>query len=343
MLLLLACFILGGTESAPDSADSERHADTGAGDAATPCDVRVVSTVPAQGAIDHYWRDSVQFTLSDADATAVVTGSLPGETTIEGRVVTFTPSTAWSASTTYELEIAGCFGRESLSFTTSAYGKPLTESVEGRVYLLKMSKATVEEPAEIAELLAGYIPGELLMEVVTVSGPNLGLRLGGAPLDAWPPEQSFAVGTVDLLADATEIPYFEVDGDIARVGLLETHVDVSQVEIAGTFASDGSNIGELGVSALVDTRGLAPLFSDDANEGDGCSLLAGLDVACVACPDGEPYCATFRFADVPAEAVEGVSLRSTEPVEGAACSVATGGLSAAIVALGLVARRQRRR
>lgn len=342
MWIFLACMPLGGGDSLADSADSGAPGDSGPG-GDSPCGVTVTSTVPRDGAVDHYWRDPVSFTLSAADPTAVVTGPVVGSSSVSGRVVTFTPADAWNPSTDYELELSGCFGAATLGFRTSAYGTPLTVSLEGRVYLLDLQGATVTEPSNVAELLPGYIPGNLLMEVTTVSGPNLGLRLGGATAGASPPEQSRAVGTVDVFADATGSPYFEVNNELASVAVHTTRVDLSAVAISGTFAADGADIGELRLSALVDTRGLVPLVGDDAPDDEVCTLLAGLDVNCVDCPGGEPYCATFSFADVSAVAVDGVTVQPVEPEPGAACSVASGGLSALLVALGIVGRRQRRR
>lgn len=183
----------------------------------------------------------------------------------------------------------------------------------------------------------------MLLGVVDDDGASIGLRLGVAVEGVSPPEQDLDVGTVDFTADASSSPYFEVSGESASLALSDVTVDVSDIEVSGTFAADGSDIGGLRLSGLVDTRGLVPLVDEAGAPDTICDLVTGFGESCVTCPDGTDYCLRLTIEDVPATEVRGLSVEASSGTGGAVCSVATGGLSAAIVALGLVARRQRRR
>lgn len=332
----------GAPDDTGDTGDSDDDTDD-TGDTGEPCLVRLVHTVPDDGATDHYWRDPVSFELSRPDATASIAAPVAGTTTVEDSRLTFTPDAPLAPSTAYTFTIAGCFGSYDLDFVTSSYGAALSTAVEGRSYVLDLSSGTITEPENIGELLASYITTDLLLGVVDDDGSALDLRFAMAVEGASPPEQDMDAGTVDLVADASGSPYFELSGESTTVSISGTTIDLSDIEVSGTFAADGSDIGGLRLSALVDTRGLAPLIGEDAAPDEMCDLLAGLGVSCVACPDGDEFCTPFTVENVPAPEVSGLSVASSSGTGGTICSVATGGLSAAIVALGLVARRQRRR
>lgn len=328
----------GDTGTPDDTGDSGGGEDTG-----EPCRVRVVDTVPDDGATDHYWRDPVSFELSREDATATIVAPVAGSITVDGTVLTFTPDTPLDPSTAYTFTLEGCLGSENLDFTTSAYGTALSTTLEGRSYALDVASGNITEPEGVGSILASYITTGLLLGVVDDDGSSLGLRFAVAVEGASPPEQDMDVGTLDLTADASGSPYFELSGESATLTLADATLDLSDIEVSGTFAADASEIGGLRLSALVDTRGLVPLVDESGDPAAVCDLFASFGVSCVTCPDGTDYCTTFTAEDVPAAEVSGLSVESSTGTGGALCSVATGGLSAAIVALGLVARRQRRR
>ena len=336
----------GDSGEPPDTGDPEDTGHSGgedSGDTGEPCRVRLVDTVPDDGAVDHYWRDPVSFELSREDTTATIVAPVAGTTTVDGSVLTFTPDAPLDPSTAYTFTIEGCFGAENLNFTTSAYGTSLSTTLEGRSYALDVASGNITEPEGVGSILASYITTGLLLGVVDDDGASLGLRFAVAVEGASPPEQDMDVGTLDLTADATGSPFFELSGESATLTLADATLDLSDIEVSGTFAGDASEIGGLRLSALVDTRGLVPLVDESGDPAAVCDLFASFGVSCVTCPDGQDYCTTFTVEGVPAYEVSGLSVESSTGTGGALCSVATGGLSAAIVALGLVARRQRRR
>ena len=89
------------------------------------------STTPADGEYNVYYRTNieVEFTGSDPDASISVTSSsgspVSGFSTVSGDTVSFTPDSALTPETEYDVTAYSCAGPITFTFETSSVGLPL--------------------------------------------------------------------------------------------------------------------------------------------------------------------------------------------------------------------------
>ena len=299
----------GGDGGGGDGGDGGGPGGEGGFDTAIEDCSTLQATVPEDGDRDVYYRDELELEFDDAPADLSVdvpgvSGSLVEQD--DGDTVYWIPSGGLEPDTDYEVELSWCGGYRAvtLEFTTSDYGRPLTASVEGRVYRVDVSSGRVRIPSGVGSVMEQYLDAETLIEVAGASGSQLELR--AAPVDEDTTEQDMCAAVVDLpSADFSENPYFEVGPLDVQMDIAGMTVEVIDQYTAGTFAPDGSSIGGLRMSGEIDTRSMSDLVGSE-DPGAICELVQGFGVDCIDCSsDGQPYCMQTEIVDVVAERESG--------------------------------------
>lgn len=276
------------------------------------CDAVVSRTFPSDGAVDAYYRGTVEFHLSEADPLATVTATFPGTVEVrdEGRVIAYTPDAPLAPSTAYEATLDYCGGTPTIGFTTSVLGAPL-ESVDlvGRTFRIGLMDARFDGAPGLAEVAATLLARALLVEVVALDETGVSLRVALGDDDA--AAQHPCMGTIDLpAADFSMAPYFTLQATDVSFGSSGTTVDLASFAFTGTLSPDATWMGGGTFRAVLDARDVASLLDTSA---DGlCSVAAGLGIPCGECADAEPMCVTIDADQIVGEWLDGVSVESIE-------------------------------
>lgn len=295
---------------ADTDADTDADVDTTTTDTATTtttCANSVVAGFPANGSTDVYIGTTVWFTLAIAEPTATVTvedlygNVVTGATDVVGTQVTWSgdpllPLTTYTATVDY-----GC-GSDATTFTTSDVGDPLALDPTGLVYQIDLGTGIWVEPPGFGTLLTSLLAGSDLLFTPTVIGSStidlLGAYGTGGVQDLCQPTIEFpglawSDPTVDLVAPA-------VSADLGGV-----IVDVTDVDVSGSFASDGSRVQFGRLHGVIDTRNLGSLLGLGTAPDAVCVLLSAFGVGCDPCNDGYAYCVPVAVDDLEAPQIGG--------------------------------------
>ncbi len=168
------------------------------------------------------------------------------------------------------------------------------EAIIGSQYLLDMGSAVFTEPADVGALLAQYMSDVYLVFHVTdiIEAQDLiVLRFN---------ETAEGGEVVDASGDWSN-PWMSVESaDELYIADGET-VFFHGLELSGRFTTSGNQLIQGSFSGPMDTRSLDPIIDPNAEEGAACQLLGSLEIACVECPNGDPYCITLAATDVVCE------------------------------------------
>ncbi len=278
------------------------------------CDITVDSTIPSSGSADAYYRANIEFQLSDPDSTATITTTIPGTqvTSDDGLTVKWVLDGPLDSNTAYTATLDYCGGSVPLSFTTSDLGSLIddTSTLVGRTYVVALGEARIVEPPGIGSVLSSYLTTDILMGVSSVDGSSLNIIGAVAKADVSPDEQDYCDPTIPFpTADFSAQPFFTVGPQTTTLSVAGYDIEIGDLNITGTFSSDGTYFDGGTLSGTIDTRPLSPLIDDSGNPGAICELAVNFGATCEACPsDGEPYCLTLVADQILAEQVDGVTL-----------------------------------
>ncbi len=308
-----------GSPSTRDSADTAT-ADSGdtsdTGDSGGPCTLGVAATEPADGAFGVFWRDSLRvwfdgswrdrlsapvFSLvADAEGTELPLAATwdEGEDT-----VTLTPSEPLAPDSLFTLGIDACGALTEANFATSAYGTPVTDgasSLLGRTWVLRTEQIEWTQPESGGELLAAFFTEVMLIGVQDVRDDVIDLLVGvGGFTDLEGFEQLVGQGTWDVPeVDFSHGAWFEAHGESIAFSANGVTVPVFDFTLAGTFASDGTEIAGASLGGLVDTRELDEVFNLDQPDFVCTTVASEYGFTCEACPDGEELCVRVAGEDI---------------------------------------------
>lgn len=308
----------------PDDPAPERLTETGWFQPSTTatCADLVVTTVPEAGDADWSWRavprvwtstplaEAYDATLVDPYGVVVPVQHV--WSTDGGTWFDVVPPAPLVPNAPYLLTVIDCARRIEIPFDTAPYGLPLDggpASLVDRTWLLDVTGGTWLQPAAVGPLLSLYLTVPVLVGVTDADGSTVDL-LGG------PGENDPLFGiTQDLRADTWsfpdtpfhEQPYFEAAAGSATLVFEGAAVPVEDFALSGTFAADGSSIGDVRISGLGDTADLGPLIgSDDPNAV--CDFAASLNVQCEPCSNGSPTCLYIDITDIVAPELVGVTM-----------------------------------
>jgi hypothetical protein len=331
-LTVLAACKSDPAPSKPEFIDEELPEETGSadgGDGGTDgggCSATVLSITPSEGTSDVFYRDnlSVLFseTVSGNDPVFTLTPDLDGATPVElsvtfddtGMQATVDPVTSLEASTTYTLLVEACGTSQGASFTTSAYGTPLSISpadLIGRTYHFDLGAADYTQPEGLGSVLGTFLRDPLLIgvknaddsviEIIGTQGAideDTGEIRQRSGFDVW----NFGV------ADFTDTPYFASDPTDIAINYGGVEIPMYQFRLEGSFSADGQSIGGAGASGIGDSRNMGPLIGLGADPDAVCNMAAGFGISCEECPTGGRYCLRIEAWFQPAPLVDGLTL-----------------------------------
>lgn len=302
-----------GDDSAVDSADSGGETDT-------PCLAAVIALTPADGATSVYYRDTYTVAFDTDGSAALIevrdAAGVAAPTSItwsEGNVEAFVTADLYPSSP-YTLHVELCGVTSEATFVTSDLGTPIIEgpgSLVGHTYMIQLSEADITTPAVLEALAAEYLTVPLLFDV-TQSDESTITFLGGLgeQNDDGTFSQIDGLPTWDFPAgDFTSSPYFATRADYITLMYGEYAIPIEEFTLDGVFTSDGSQILEGHATGKADTRNMAELLAQPAdNYAALCDLAGSLGVYCEACLDGEPYCLYIAAEQIEASYQPGLTL-----------------------------------
>jgi len=265
--------------------------DTGDTGKDRPCTFEITSIDPGDGE-EHYRRSPirVQFSSEPAQAQVRVDGA-DGESVLTGETLVWTSDEPLAWDTRFDAVVEHDCGRHEWSFRTSALGEPRTEEVLGRTWFTDNESMTVVEPPSVGAVLGQYV-GILLVEVVEHDGDRLVLRTA-LTQDDGSVDQDLCNPTLDFEVDFSDDPWFHFPAqDVTIAGST-----LNQLEFSGTFSADGTGIGGVAGSAIVDTREWVFLIGEEEEDDALCNLMAGFGVECTLCDDEQELCMPVAIQD----------------------------------------------
>ena len=275
------------------------------------CTVEVSGTSPADGSATAYFKDQIDFKLTEPDATATITTDIPGSQMVsaDGLTISWVPSPVLAPLTDYSATLDYCGGSVPLSFKTSELGGAMTDTsiLQDRTYILDLGTANIVEPPGVGAVLGSLVETGNLIHVGTVSASSIGMSGGLQSADTG--GQDYCTATFPFPeADFSAAPYFAVGPQDTALSFAGYNINVKQLEITGTFAPDGSYFGGGTLGGSVDARDIATAFPELGYDAAGlCSFLVSFGAQCEACTDdSEPYCLTLVANQIVAEEASGV-------------------------------------
>lgn len=319
---LLACLSIactGAVEETGPTLETGWFTDTGGAE----CPSRVVGTIPKDGADDVFWRDPVLLTTSSSSALDYEARLYEVEgpevsvalREVEGGLQLDTEGPL-RPSTQYELVLRDCTGKQTVRFSTSAYGTPIEggpATLVGRTYAIALTDATWVEPGGFAAVLAVYFNQPILVGVDWATDALLDLvGAQGVITDLgtvvqWTPEPTW-----DFPAAGFESPYFQSPEASVTVVFDGVSVPIHGFSLEGTFAADGEGFAGGRVQGLGDTRNMAPLVGE-TDPGTICDFASSMGATCEACPDGQKYCLFLAAEDVVGTWIPDLRIRRVDP------------------------------
>jgi hypothetical protein len=271
------------------------------------CDV-TVTTFPATGAVDAYYRGNIEFKLTGTDSTATIETDIPGSQAVseDGLTVYWIPSAPLAPNTQYSATLHYCGGDAAISFTTSSLGTPLPDDgvLQGKTYLLDLQHARVTEPPGIGPLIAGELGGvSIFVGVTDVTPPNISM-IGALGREDAENTQEYCDPSIDFpVADFSGTPHFEIGGEgSTTITVADVTVEIQSLRIAGDFSSDASYFGGGVLEGSIDTRPLDSLLDDSGEPGAICNTATSLGVTCEECGGDNPgpYCLSLKVDSITA-------------------------------------------
>jgi hypothetical protein len=271
------------------------------------CTTTIESTFPATGATDFYYRDTIEFYLSDADPTAIVFSEIQGDqyTSDDGKTILFVPSEALEPLTTYEIGLDYCHGKPTISFTTSELGGEIVSlgDVEGNTYVFNLAHARYTQGGQAAKALLAIFNKDVLIQILEATQNSIAMRGAvGETIDGVV-EQDLCYRTLDLADFGIESADFSYQDSELTIDFYETELSFLDLWLSGTFAPDGSWIGGVSLVANVDVRGITDTMGL-GNADEICTLSESLGAPCNPCSsDSAAYCIAIAAEKISATAV----------------------------------------
>ncbi len=154
----------------------------------------------------------------------------------------------------------------------------------GAVYVESLENFDWIEPGAM-DLLLGLVDlTDVGIEVVEIDPVTEVLSTVVALAPSGFPFEPNCTAAVAAPSDYSHAPTFQIGPTPFKLDISGVFVDVEDFMLRGTVASDASELSDIVLTGLVDTRPLAALL------GDVCELVALFGDDCVPCADGEVVC-----------------------------------------------------
>jgi hypothetical protein len=260
------------------------------------CDTTVDATWPENGAADFYFRDAIEFTLSDPDPSAEVIFSRSGSqsTSDDGLTVIFTPDQPLPPSTEFEAALDYCYGSPTIEFSTSELGEDLENplAIAGKTYRVDLADARYTENPGVAGFLMGWLNRDLLFHISDIQDGALSLRLALAGEEA-EDGQDLCYRTFDIEGMTLEGPDLVLSADDILFDFYTGSLQVGDFDLVATLASDLSWLGGAQFSGWLNITDFSAALDLNDDE-DICDIMDNLDSGCEPCPhDSTQSCVTL--------------------------------------------------
>jgi hypothetical protein len=300
--------------------DTDVDIDTATDSGSTrPCETTVIDRFPLDGDVDVYARTDIWFVLTESDPSATITVTDAGGTAVSGTTTVDDLIVTWVGdplvvNSDYEARLDYLCGSEVTHFATSDVGEPLGVDPTGTVYAIDLGTGIWVEPIGLGSLLSAQLGNTDLLVTPTAITPTSIELLGAVGTYA---VQNVCVPTIPLPSALWVDPYFELTSPLIPLDFGGVAVEVADVELSGSFASDGSRIQFGVLKGLIDTRPLGEVLGLGSSEDAVCQLLVAFGLACEPCLDGATYCMSVWVDDLEAPDVPGTVVpRSTSDIAG---------------------------
>ena len=272
------------------------------------CGTTIVATYPVDGSTNFYYRDAVEFYLSDADPTAVVDTEIAGEqyTSEDGKTILFVPDQALDPLTEYEIGLDFCHGNPSISFTTSELGSEIASfnEIEGNTYVFHLEAARYTAGGEVAAALLAIFNKDILIQILEINTASIAMRGAVGESIGGVVEQDICYRTIDLEELGVDSADFYYEDAELVMDFYHTELSFLNLLLSGTFAPDGTWIGGVSLFANVDVRGLSETLGLGTAD-DICTYANELDSPCQPCSnDDEEYCIYIAAEKISATAID---------------------------------------
>ncbi len=260
--------------------------------------------------MDHYYRDSIEFHLSEPDPTARVLTDLVGETKTEddGATIVFVPEGNLSASTEYTVGLDYCYGEPEITFSTSHYGAPLEASadLDGQAYSIEFTSGEYTIGENAGELLNAVFTRPVLIQFRGIEGGFVDIIAAIGKPGVEPPEQDMCARTIELQhVSINELPL--LTGGVAdfEFGAQGGVLRFASLAFEGTVASDASSIGGIRYEAVMGVEEIVGLLPEFGDLDAVCDLADNLGIPCSPCPnDSSSQCIPLAAKGIRASAVD---------------------------------------
>ncbi len=228
----------------------------------------------------------------------------------------------------------------------------------GNTYFLDVADGNFVSPPGVGPLIQQQLEtGAMFLGVTRATASEI--EFIGAVFDEDTNAQDMCSETVTFAdpGDFTQNPSFSIDDASADVQVEGINYTIESAMLTGTFSPDESQILNVIVGGVMDTRPLVPLIGG-GNPNDVCDLVMTFGVSCVPCPDGTgSFCLQVQVDSLQGELVPSVTIVEVTEADvladpacdgegGFACS--TTGLLLAVspflwlLSAGFIRRRQKR-
>ncbi len=329
---LTVAFALGGcwVLAAEDDSDADTGIttdpteDTAVTSVSTGYCPEILEFFPADGDPNAYYRTAIEFTLEFAQGTETIevdqgANVVAGATVIDGNKVTFQADAPLQPNTSYEVTLNWCAGPTATIWTTSRYGIPVDPNdVIGRTYSIDLGSGRFASPAGIGPLIQQEMESPILINPQGLQSNDLQMLIALGTVqdqqDVCQPTASFTGP-----ADFGENPFFDTGPSTSGIGVdIEgVHSLFHHAAITGAFADDGSSIGGVTLTAVLDTRPLVGLVGATGDDQALCDLLVTFDEPCIACDDGGLFCVPVKVDNMQGALQPGLSLTAITPQQAA--------------------------
>lgn len=287
-----------GTETAQDSGDTD---DTHVEDV---CEATVLSTEPADGAVEVEVDIQPTVVISEVDATTTLSSDIPGTFTAldDGLTYAWVPDGPLDYATTYTVSATTCTGTTSFSFSTVSVETP--DHLVGRAWGMDLAGGIITEPA-VLETLVGdsLVPG--LLGVFGAGPGTVDLRVAAVEEGAVPPHQDYCLATSDVPGASYRDGLVHGSADEIWISLVPGDpVPIYNLEFEGQWTAEGEGFSGGAMEGELDARYICDWIGMDAN--GLCELADAFGFPCAECPDGTDYCVHMRI-----ESLSGVEVSTT--------------------------------
>ncbi len=285
--------------------------ETGDTDTTDPrCPNALLESYPEDGNSTVYAWSSVDMLLSRSDDEATITVADTSGTEVAGTLtrteddtrLTWLPDGMMAAGDyTGTLEWTDCDTRTA-SFTVTDTGTTAVtdpSSLVGKTYVLDLTESRFVAPENIGAALTTQLEVKLLLGVLAVDGSGIDFLAGAETLEGGSQSLDAPTTRFDNAADFSGDPRFVVSTDSLGLVVEGDPITVTDLEMSGSFAADGSAIHGFRMRTTLDMRDLKDALEQNDDDGP-CNLFAGsFEVFCTPCDNGEgDYCIDLVVADL---------------------------------------------